>query len=107
MKVPKETKKLCKFCKKHTTQKVTIAKNKSMFSVHTQSHGGGVRQHARHRGKGIGAGNCGRFSRPPVKNQKMKGKKLSKNTDFRYTCQECKKTTTQAGGIRSKKVELV
>lgn len=107
MKQPKEVKRLCKHCKKHTKQKVTSAKSKSPFSVHPIARGGSVRQHARHRGKKIGAGNCGRYSRPPIKNWKSTGKKLSKKTDFRYTCSECKKTTTQASGIRAKKVELV
>lgn len=107
MKVPKEVKRLCPHCKKHTTHKVSLAKNKTMFSVHPMSHGGSVRQHAKHRGKGIGMGNCGRFSRPPVKSRKMMGKKLTKKTDFRYTCQVCKKTQTQSYGIRAKKVELV
>ena len=107
MKVPKEIKRFCKTCKKHTTHKVTLARNKTMFSVHPMSHGGSVRQHAKHRGKGIGMGNCGRYSRPPVKSRKMMGKKLTKKTDFRYTCQECKKTSTQGYGIRAKKVELV
>lgn len=107
MKIPKEVKKLCRFCKKHTSQKVTLAKNKTAFSVHPLSHGGGPRQHAKHRGKGIGSGNHGRFSRPPIKNRKMMGKKLTKKTDFRYQCLECKKMTTQAAGVRAKKVELV
>lgn len=107
MKVPKEIKRYCKKCKKHTAHKVTLAKNKTPFSSHPMAHGGGTRQHAKHRGKEIGSGNCGRYSRPPVKSRKMMGKKLTKKTDFRYMCQVCKKTSTQAYGIRAKKVELV
>ena len=34
------------------------------------------------------------------------GKKQSKKTDLRYQCGTCKKTSTQSGGIRAKKVEF-
>jgi len=37
----------------------------------------------------------------------MTGKKLSKKTDFRYTCKECKKSVCQKDGFRAKKIELV
>ena len=107
MKVPKEIKRLCTHCKKHTAHKVTLSKNKTMFSAHPMSHGGTARQHAKHRGKGIGTGNCGRYSRPPIKNRKMMGKKQTKKTDFRYTCLTCKKISVQSAGLRAKKVELV
>lgn len=47
----------------------------------------------------------GKYSKPPK--PKMVGKKLSKKTDFRYTCKACGKTHAQSKGIRAKKVELV
>ncbi len=107
MKVPKEQKRFCVKCKTHTAHKVASAKTKSPNATHTMSKGSKPRMYARQKGKGVGTGNSGKTSRPPVKSRKMSGKKLSKKTDFRYTCLECKKTSVQSGGIRAKKVELV
>ena len=107
MKVPKEIKRLCGKCGKHTTHKVAAAKTKSPNATHTMSRGSKPRMYARQKGKDVGTGNSGKTSRPPVKSRKMSGKKLSKKTDFRYTCSECKKTSVQNGGIRAKKVEFI
>jgi len=107
MKIPKTIKKFCKFCKKHTEQKIAQAKRKSPGSVHTQSYGSKVRQKAKHRGIDIGFGNHGRFSRPPVNKRKMTGKKQTKKTDIRYTCNVCKKSTVEQDSRRAKKVEMV
>ena len=108
MKVPKEVQRLCVKCGKHTTHKIAAAKTKSPFSVHTLSRGSKPRMHLRQQGKDVGTGNSGKTSRPPMKNRKMSGKKMSKKTDFRYTCSECKKTSVQTGsGVRAKKVEFV
>lgn len=107
MKVPKNTKRYCPFCKKHTAHKVAEAKKRTMGTAHPQSYGSKTRQKARGRGIGIGFGNRGRFSRPPATKQKMLGKKSTKKTDFRYTCQTCKKTHSQKGGFRAKKLEFV
>ncbi|MFP4117676.1 MAG: hypothetical protein ACLFTR_02015 [Candidatus Woesearchaeota archaeon] len=107
MKFPKEVKRLCSHCKKHTPHKVTQAKAKTFNSVHTLSKGSKPRMRARQEGKNVGTGNSGKTSRPPVKKRKMSGKKLSKLTDLRYQCTECKKSSVQSGGVRSKKVEFV
>ncbi len=107
MKIPKEMKRLCPKCKKHTEHKVTQAKKKSPNSNHTMSSGSKVRMHLRQEGKDKGTGNSGKTSRPPIKNRKMSGKKLSKKVDLRYECKECKKASVQSQGIRSKKVEMV
>lgn len=107
MKFPKEVKRLCKYCGKHTPHKVTQAKAKTLNANHTMSRGSRSRMSARQQGKDLGTGNSGKTSRPPMKNRKMSGKKLSKLTDMRYQCTECKKTTTQSSGVRAKKVELV
>lgn len=107
MKIPKEVKKLCPKCGKHTVHKVTEAKKKGLSATHTLSKGSRPRMHARHQGKGVGTGNSGKTSRPPIKNRKMSGKKMSKLSDLRYQCTVCKKIQTQSHGIRAKKVELI
>ncbi len=104
MKMPKETRRYCKFCKKHTGQKITEAKRKGMGSAHTQARGQKVR--VRKRGKWRGFGNKGRYSRPAMNARKMTGKKQSKKIDLRFTCKECKKTSVQREGVRAKKLEF-
>ncbi|MBN1792315.1 50S ribosomal protein L44e [Candidatus Woesearchaeota archaeon] len=103
MKIKKTIKKYCPFCKKHTEQKVSQAKKKGRNAAHPMSRGSTPR--VKQRGLRRGAGNLGRYSKPPK--PKMTGKKLSKKTDFRYTCKECSKTTSQKSGYRAKKIELV
>lgn len=104
MKVPKQRRMYCRKCKTHTEHKVSEAKRKTMGSAHTQSYGSKTR--ARARGKARGFGNLGRYSRAAKSAWKMSGRKTSTKTDFRYTCQTCKKTWTQHKGIRAKKVEF-
>ncbi|MFH1174263.1 MAG: 50S ribosomal protein L44e [archaeon] len=105
MKKPKTTKRHCPFCNKHTEHTISIAKKKGKNAAHPLSHASKHRLRAR--GSWRGHGNMGAFSRPPIASRKMSGKKLSKKTDFRFTCKECKKTHVQNSGIRAKKVELV
>ncbi len=104
MKIPKERSMYCQKCKKHTAHKVAQAKRKTHGSVHTMAHG--QKPRVRMRGRWRGHGNLGRYSRPPVASRKMAGKKTSKNTDLRYLCAVCKKSSTQHHGVRSKKVEF-
>ncbi len=103
MKKPKEIKRLCPFCGKHTKHIVSQAKRKAKGSAHPLSIGSKVR--TKLRGYWKGTGNLGKYSKPPK--PKMVGKKTSKKTDFRYTCSVCKKTHAQKKGIRAKKVELI
>jgi large subunit ribosomal protein L44e len=103
MKIRKTIKRYCPFCKKHTEHKVSLAKKKGRNAAHPMSRGS--KNRAKKRGLRRGAGNLGRYSKPPK--PKMTGKKLSKKTDFRFTCKECNKTQTQKKGFRAKKVELV
>lgn len=102
MKIPKTMKRLCKYCRKHTEQKISQNKKKAASSL---SRGSKVR--ARLRGVARGVGNLGRYSKPAVTQFKRSGAKGTKKTDFRYTCSVCGKMSTQPYGIRSKKVELV
>ena len=105
MKKPKTTKRHCPYCKKHTEHTISTAKKKGQGSVHTQSQSSYSRLRAR--GAWRGTGNQGRFSRPPVGSRKMSGKKLTKKTDFRFTCKVCSKQHNQKFGKRAKKVELI
>ncbi|MBN2458670.1 50S ribosomal protein L44e [Candidatus Woesearchaeota archaeon] len=103
MKIKKTVKRYCPFCRKHTEHKVSIAKKKGRNAARPMSRGSTSRVQAR--GLRRGAGNLGRYSKPPK--PKRGGKKLSKKTDFRFTCKECNKTHSQRKGYRAKKVELV
>ena len=102
MKKPKTVKRLCPYCKKHTEHKVSQNKKKSPSTL---SYGSKVR--ARGRGSARGTGNKGRYSKPAISKFKMTGKKITKKTDLRYECKECKKTHMQKKGIRAKRVEMV
>lgn len=106
MKVPKTRRMFCKKCRKHTEHKISLAKRKGLNATHHQTRDSRARQALRDRGVGIGMGNRGKYSRPPIAKRKMSGKKLTKKTDFRYECSACKRTSTQARGIRLRKVEI-
>jgi large subunit ribosomal protein L44e len=103
MKQPKEIKRHCPYCRKHTEHKVSIAKKRGRNQARPMSLQSTVR--LRQRGQRRGFGNYGRYNKPAK--TKQGGKKLSKKTDFRYECKVCKKQHTQSAGIRTKKVELV
>lgn len=102
MKKPKEIKRYCPFCKKHTVHKV--AQNKKQAA---SSFTKGSKYRARQRGQARGTGNLGRYSKPAVTQFKRTGKKPTKKTDIRYTCKECQKSHMQKKGIRAKRVEYI
>ena len=102
MKIPKIIKKMCKFCKEHTEQKVAQTKRKTA-SPFTK----GSKYRARKRGLARGIGSMGRYSKPAGTKFKRTGAKSTKKTDLRYTCVKCKKTSCQSGGIRAKRVEFI
>ncbi|MEK6837842.1 MAG: 50S ribosomal protein L44e [Nanoarchaeota archaeon] len=101
MKFPKTVNRFCPFCRKHSEHKVFLAKKKAPSHL---KYGSKIR--ARRRGRARGTGNLGRYSKPPVTQWKMTGKKQTKKTDLRYQCTVCSKTHTQRKGIRIKKVEF-
>lgn len=103
MKVPKEIKRYCPKCKKHTTQKVKNEKNRGRNKTHPMSQFSQIRLALKGSTKGMG--NKNRFSRGALNSWKRYNKKHSKCTDFRYTCSECNKTNlSSSAGIRSKKI---
>jgi len=79
MKVPKAKKRLCKFCKKHTEQKVTLNKRRTPSSLKK-----GSKYRARLRGQARGVGSLGKYSKPAISKFKRTGAKSTKKTDFRY-----------------------
>lgn len=102
MKIPKLMKRLCPYCKKHTEHKVTQAKRRTPGASKPLGKSAKPRT-----GFGKGFGNKGKYgSKPPIGKFKMTGKKLSKKTDLRYECKECKKSHSQAKGTRAKRVEF-
>ena len=102
MKLPKNMKRLCKTCKTHTEHKVAQNKKKMASSLSR-----GSKYRARKRGLARGTGGLGRYSKPAVTKFKRTGAKNTKKTDLRYLCSKCKKISTQAQGIRAKRVEFI
>ena len=101
MKFPKTVKRFCPYCRKHTEHKVLVSKKKSPSPF---KYGSKIR--ARRRGRARGTGNLGRYSKPPVTQWKMTGKKQTKKTDLRYQCSVCSKSHSQREGFRVKKLEF-
>ncbi len=97
--------KYCKKCKTHTEHKVAEAKRKGLNATHHLTRGSKARVHLR--GDRRGTGNYGKYSRPAMASRKMSGKKQSKKTDYRYTCNTCKKISVHGSGVRAKRVEFL
>jgi large subunit ribosomal protein L44e len=103
MKFPKEMKRYCPYCKKHTLQTVSTAKQKARSATHPMSRGSTPRLQLR--GLRVGYGNQGRYSRKAPKNWKKKTK-VTKRISINYTCKECKKTKGMVKAIRSSRIEI-
>jgi len=103
MKLPKEIKRHCPYCKKHTTHIVKTAKQKARSSSHPLSRGSRPRETKR--GLIKGKGNKGRRSMPPIKDRKRKTKSTKRIT-IQYTCKECKKTKQIKKAIRAGRIEI-
>lgn len=101
MKIPKTIKRYCRFCKKHTEQKVTSSKRKPPSSLKK-----GSKVRARKRGQARGIGNKGKYSKPAISQFKRTGAKISKKTDLRLQCMKCKKTHVQRKSTRTKRLEI-
>ena len=107
MKVPKEMKRFCPKCNKHTLHKVKNEKNRGKNKAHPMTQFSTVRMKLRRTGVGIGTGNAGKLSRGALNSWKRFNKKHSKKTDLRFTCPECKKTNvSNEGGTRTKKISV-
>ncbi|NCN98624.1 50S ribosomal protein L44e [Candidatus Pacearchaeota archaeon CG10_big_fil_rev_8_21_14_0_10_35_219] len=103
MKLPKETRRYCPYCKKRTTQSVGVAKQKSRSATHPMSRGSASREKLRRlRDK---PGNLGRRSRKAPKSWKRKTK-ATKRMTLLYTCKECKKSKQGKSSIRTARLEI-
>ncbi len=102
MKLPKQIKRYCKKCKKHTLHKLSAVKGKERGSLKK-----GSIARAKKRGRGQGYGNKGKWgSKPAISQFKMTGAKTSKKTNLKFTCDICKKSSLQRKGIRMKKMVI-
>jgi len=102
MKFPKERKKLCPSCKKHTLHKIKQEKNRGKNKTHPMSKGSRTRM--RQRGADRGVGNHGKTSKGALTKWKRWNKKRTKKTDLRFTCADCKKSHAQNHGFRVAKI---
>ena len=103
MKLPKETKRYFPSCRKHTTHKIAIAKQKSRSATHPLSRGSTSR--LKSRGLRAGLGNKGKYSKPAVKSWKRKTK-VTRRLVVLYTCKECGKSHNIKKAIRSSRIEI-
>ena len=103
MKLPKETKRYCPTCRKHTVQTVATAKQKSRSAAHPMSRWSTSR--VRSRGLRRGTGNMGRFSKPAIKKWKRKTK-VTRRIGLLYKCKECGKAKGTKKAIRSGRIEV-
>jgi len=103
MKIPKEVKRHCPYCKKHTTQTVSTAKQRSRSSVHPLSRWSPSR--TKSRGIRAGYGNLGRFSKKAIKDRKMKTKTTRRITVM-YKCKVCGKQKGIKKAIRSGRIMI-
>jgi large subunit ribosomal protein L44e len=91
MKYPKEVRIFCKFCKKHTLHRVSIAKKKPRRKLAV-----GQRRFLRKL-----MGYTGFPKEKPVGREKP-----TKKVDLRFECTECGKVHTKGKGFRVKKLEF-
>ena len=103
MKLPKITKKYCRFCKTSTEHKIDQYKSAGKRGSLKR----GSLQRGKKRGLGVGYGNKGKWgSKPAISKYKRTGAKISKKTTLRFKCNICSKSSQQPYGIRAKKVEI-
>jgi len=100
MKLPKEVRKYCPYCRRHTVHIVKIVKS--------APRRGGLSFGARRaREAKKGKGNKGKYSKRPMSQRKRVGVKGgSKCPDIRLVCKECGKATIMVIGERLKKFEI-
>ncbi len=103
MKFPKQTKRYCPHCKKHTAQTVSTAKQRARSATHPLSRGSPTR--SKLRGLTSGFGNKGKRSKKGAKDWKRKSK-ITKRISVMYTCSVCKKTKGIRKAIRSGRIEI-
>lgn len=103
MKLPKETKRYCPYCRKHTAQAVSTAKQRARSTSHPLSRWSNSRTKAR--SYRSGTGNMGRFSKPAVKSWKRKTK-VTKRITVEYKCKTCNKIHQIKKALRAGRIEI-
>lgn len=103
MKIPKEMNRYCPYCKKHTSQTVATAKQRSRSATHPLSRGSTSR--LERRGLRVGYGNQGRYSRKGPKDWKRKTK-ITKRITLMYKCKTCNKMKGIKKAIRTGRIEI-
>src|SRR3989344_5426098 len=103
MKLPKETRRYCPTCRKHTKQKIGTAKQSSRSSAHPLSRWSTSRVQSR--GLKVGPGNQGRFSKPAIKSWKRKTK-TTRRISITYKCSVCGKMKGIKKAIRTGRIEI-
>jgi large subunit ribosomal protein L44e len=103
MKLPKETKRHCPYCNKHTVQTIATAKQKSRSATHPLSRGSNPRMYKR--GLRVGFGNQGKYSRKAPKDWKRKSK-ITKRISIVFKCKECGKMKGMSKAIRTSRIEV-
>ena len=102
MKLPKELKRYCPYCKKHTEQLVSTQRQKARGATHTLSRGSPARVKLRSL---RGIGNWGKLSKKGAKDRKMKTK-TTKRITLMYKCKVCGKQKGAKSAIRVSKVVI-
>ena len=102
MKLPKTTKRYCPYCKKHTEQTISIAKQKSRSASHPLSRGSPSRVKARSL---QGIGNWGKRSKKGAKDWKRKTK-MTKRLTILYKCAACGKQKGSISAIRVSRIVI-
>lgn len=103
MKLPIETNRYCPYCRKHTVQKIAVAKQKSRSATHPMSRGSTAR--LKKRGFRTGYGNQGKYSRKGPKDWKRKSK-MTKRLAVHYICKTCGKAKGISKAIRTSRIEV-
>lgn len=94
MKVPKNQRRYCPHCDKHTEHEVRKEKVR-VGGARALSKGTRKKNRAQK-----GHGNKGRYSKPPA------GEKPTRRVDLRYECDECGKEQVIGKGFRAKRIEI-
>jgi len=102
MKLPKEVRRHCPYCREHNLHSVGTAKQKSRFATHHLSRGSPTRVKARSL---HGYGNWGKLSKKGAKDSKMKTK-VTKRITITYKCKKCGKIHNIKKAIRSGRIEI-
>jgi len=103
MKLPKETRRFCPYCRKHTDQVVATAKQRARSATHTMSRYATSRLQSR--GQRVGYGNMGRYSKKGPKDWRRKAK-VTKRISVMYKCKVCGKMKGIKKAIRSGRIEV-